>query len=319
MDSAYYFSKQSNDATQNLLKVQLNQKQIYADKKFELQKKELQLAKKDVEILNKERNQVYFSIGVLFFIILSAILFYSSKKTKQLQLQSAVLAQNREKLLQIVSHDLVTPLKVFSTSAKLIPKLLTNKNYKDLKTVQESLSNTIISLESTVTNLFQWSKTTEKPEEEYNQEINLKEDVMEIVDMYKPVAILNNVSFELSIQDNVTAHLNPNELGNLLRNVIYNATKHCANHNVITIRLETINDTHFKFCCANEIVEESREEVERLVEVYNSNDYSKVTTNGFGLELIFRANEFLEGTLEAELTNDRFQVCCILSKHNEVI
>lgn len=314
-DSALYYSYESLNASRKLLDKELNQKQIYADKKFELQKKELQLAKKDLEILNKERNQVYFSIGLVFFVILSGILFFTYKKTKQLQVQSSALAKSREDLIQIVSHDLVTPLKVFSTSAKLIPKLLTNKNYKDLKTVQESLSDTIISLESTVTNLFQWNKATEKPEEEYNQVINLKGEVMEIVDMYKPVAILNNVSFKISIQDDITAFLNPNKIGNLLRNVIYNATKHCANHSAITIRLETINDTHFKFCCDNEIVEESREEVERLVEVYNSNDYSKVTTNGFGLELIFRANEFLEGTLEAELTNNRFQLCCILPKN----
>lgn len=310
---AFYYTKQSNLTKRELLELPLNTNWTYAYQKLEAQKKQIKLNQIDFELINKQRTQVVLISSIVFSLVMICVLFHLYQKKRQLQKKATALAKDRERLLQIISHDLVSPLQVFATAGKLLPKLIAKKKLADVEKVQESLSVTSIAFQNVLNNLFAWNeKIKTNQEQEKSTEINITNSIEQIVATYTELARNKHLSLNIERVTDLKANLKPMKFGNLSRNLIYNAVKHGASQSCVLIKLKKVDKTHFHFCCQNTISAYKHREVENLVMLMNSHKHFEYTGNGFGLELIFDAIYHLNASIAAELKNGELNICCTI-------
>lgn len=299
-DSAYYFSRENNKYTNRRFRIKLKQNRLYADKKFEVQKAKLHLANKEIELHDEKqkRNLVFigFSVSLLFLLLL--VIIY--RRTIKLKREAEQINHRRERLLQIVNHDLGEPLQVFIDSSIIIPKLIATKRYAELKVIQESLSDTLISLQSILKNLFSWNKKNSVDKAEVISEIDIKEQLEIILKSYEPVAAMKGLSFDFESIDKIVLKTNAFELGNLLRNIIYNAVKHSPADNTIYLKARLNAQKHLEFTCLNAIKKSAIENIIELIDHFNGVNNLNYSKTGLGLELIDEALKRLDAKIEAK-------------------
>lgn len=308
MDSAYYYAINSKITTDEQRKFQLNEKRVYADKKFELDRKELEIAKRDLALLQQRKNQTYLLAGGSAVLALSLVLLYFNRRTKQLERQAVKLAKNREQLLRVVSHDLVFPLQVFSSTASLLPKLIEKGKFEKVASVQESMKTTIISLNDLLSNLFAWGEQLKATKTSALTEIELKEQIEQIQATYAPLAAERNIEINSHNLCPISIKSDAVQVTNLLRNLIFNAVKHASGNSEILLSLERINNNEVLFSCTNKFSEAKRENALKLVESFNNNQKTVIASSRLGMEIIFHAVQKLGLRLQGEIYDDTIQL-----------
>jgi len=307
-NSSLYFAQQAINSSEAQMQMLIDKNNAYADKKFEVQKAELKVAKKELELIEERKINTFLIVGFLASVILIFFLTYIYRKTKKLKDEANKLKDKREQLLRIVSHDLGEPLQVFSDSAIIIPKLIEQKRYDDLKQIQYAMSDTIISLQTILKNLFNWSKNSSNQNIEENTAINIIEQLNLILKSYHDVACIKRLKFNLHYREEIHFNTRASEFGNLMRNIIYNAIKHSQPDNTIHIQVEINSNQNLQFECQNTIKPHSTEDVEELVKHLNGVENEDYVYKKLGLELIDDAVRGLNARVEANLETDIFKV-----------
>lgn len=318
LDSAYYFSQESNRYSNLLSNLKLKENSLYADKKFELQKSELKLAKKDLELTKERQHKSLVIWGLAASIILIFILVFAYKKTQRLKNEATVLKEKREQLLQIINHDLGEPLQVFADSAIIIPKLLAQNNFDDLEHVQYSMAETIVSLQSGLKNLRAWNQQLSNPNTMTYEPVNVKEEIASIINAYANIAETKKLDIKLTCKEAVIVEISPFYLGNLLRNSIYNAVKHSQIGQSVQVNVSFEGEQILKITCENNIKINATQEVQDLIEHFNNKEDLSYTTTGLGLQLIDEALGQLDAKAEASLEKEVFKVTFLLPLRDEL-
>ncbi len=311
-DSAYFFSNESNKYNKLLLNLKLEQNNFYADKKFKSQKAKLKLAKKGLELKEDKHSKRLFTIGLAFIATIISFLIYIYYKVNEQRKEAIEKLNNRKRLLQIVNHDLSEPLQVFIDSYVIIPKLIDSKKYKELELIQNSLSDTLISLQSILKNLFSWNKKNSKNETEAISEIDINKELKRILKSYEKVAAIKTITFDFQCFDEIILKTNAFELGNLLRNIIYNAIKHSPDEKVIHIKAQFNVNKDIVFECFNTIKSTGIEDVKELTNHLNGVKSINYSKTGLGLELIDDALKSLNAQVQAIIEENTFKVKLII-------
>lgn len=312
IDSALVYSIKSNKVKIKLIKLKLAQNSNYADKKFEIQKKELMLAKKNAEINDIKKEETYLVAILCLFLFLLFVLFFNYNRTKKIKAKALELVEKREKLLQILNHDLFSPLQVFSSTAYLIPQLIAKKRFAQLEIVQESLLGSITGLQNTLNELFNWNK-----DENYNstnalrKEKNLSTEIEFIIAIYINFAKSREIRIESKIAKNIKRTIFYREFGNLIRNLIFNATKHGLPKNAIYIELKEVDKKNVLFSVQNTFDITELKATENLISILESKKIDKNTDEGLGLGLILGAVKKLNITITGEIKEDLLIINCV--------
>jgi hypothetical protein len=308
MDSAYMYSEISYKNMRNLMNLKLNKSNLYAEKKFQVQKTKNQLITKDLE-LKKERQLRNLIITILFIsLFIIWFLIYVYRKTKSLKKEADDLKDKREQLLRIISHDLGEPLQVFLYSYSVVPNLLDSKKYKELKTIQNSLAETIIGLQKTLNNLSDWNtKFTSKREEEKTM-IKVDEYLNQVLETYKIIADIKSISLELACEKELYFKTYPFYFGNLARNIISNSIKHGASNQTIYIRSKKTSENKCEIYCSNVIDSESNEKATKLIRHLNNEKQSDYADTRTGMKLIKDAKDKLNADVKYNIKDNLFEV-----------
>ncbi|MCH8535713.1 MAG: hypothetical protein LAT51_11635 [Flavobacteriaceae bacterium] len=323
-DSAYIYMTKSKLTSDALNSLQINEKKLFAEKKFEVQKRDLEIAQRDIELLKRDKQRIYLITGLLLVVVVLIVVGLFLKKSRKLHRQAKQLATNRERLLQIVSHDLISPLQSFSMTASTIPKLIKRKRFEEVEVLQKSLSTTIIALQDMLKNLFAWNEKMKSNTLNSPQEVrlfNISDGIISILNTYKGLAEERNIEFSILLaKDEIWINTIPTQLLNLLRNLIYNAVKHSPNNSYIDIELKEEENSQIVFVCSNLMPETKKENAEKLVKLINSKKLHSSFADGLGMEIIFYAVQIIEIKLEAKIENNKFTIKCkIPTKINKPI
>lgn len=315
-DSAYFFATESKKYSDQLLNLKLKQKNLYADKKFEVQKAELKVANTKIALQKEKQLRNLVVLGLAYSVVIVSFFIYIYHRTNKLKNKAIAEKNKRGRLLQIVNHDLGEPLQVFIDSSTIIPKLIATERYQELELIQQSLADTLISLQTILKNLFSWNKKISEVDTEVISKILVKEELEMILKSYQSVALMKDLTLDFKCSEEITLNTNVFKLGNILRNIIYNAIKHSPIETKIFIQTHINSNKNLVFECHNTIKTTAKENVKELLNHLNgirSLNYSKA---GLGIELIDDALSNLGATIEAKLDEDTFKVKIIIPSHS---
>lgn len=303
-----------------------NLKQIAEiETKYETEKKEAQIAllEKENRIKKMQRNVLtVFAIlllGFLFFVLRS---FFKNKKvTRLLRLQKMRIEWHREllhqrnvalqqtnqtknKLFQIISHDLRSPLASVSGIAKLIPMFIKKERYDILPSTSQDLEESVSRVLNLTDNLLSWSMNQAGRLPHNPEIICVHKIVASNMDTYLSVAKQKNIHLEMWTAQNLFVYADRYMLETVMRNLINNAIKFTPDGGVILIDAkQTVEHTEIRVKDSGVGIPADR--IPKLFEVNNNKSNAGTrgeAGNGLGLILCKEFVERNSGTIWAEST-----------------
>ncbi|HRF16579.1 MAG TPA: HAMP domain-containing sensor histidine kinase, partial [Chitinophagaceae bacterium] len=144
-----------------------------------------------------------------------------AEKTKELQEQNEILEKNnsiKTRLISIISHDIVTPLKFLTAAGKnLLEKRKLMSEDLQQETVRE-MTNTSQELQLLSTNILNWIKYQNENRRMVKEVFNLNEMVAQVLGILQTLARQKS----LVIENNVDPSIEINQFYEPLKILIYN-------------------------------------------------------------------------------------------------
>lgn len=178
------------------------------------------------------------SVFLLFFIIMSIILFRSKQKEKkarqliveqknEIQQQSEKLDELnkvKDKIFTVLSHDIKTPLAQLSNVINLLE--LNTLSDQDFLFVKRSLDKQLIGLNIFLDNLLQWSKNQMDGNASYKKEhFFLAQTIDQIFTLLHENASQKEIKLVNNVPHNIMLFSDKNQLEIVFRNLIINGIK----------------------------------------------------------------------------------------------
>jgi signal transduction histidine kinase len=302
LDSAYYFMTKCLHASRAHAALELNQKRIFAENRYQAQAKQLQLAKMDL-LYAKKKSQNRWLIGAsLVFALVALALYHLFEQRKVLEAKNKALAEQRARLVRVLAHDLSQPLAQFTEVATILAYLQAEGRVEEMETVKRDIKNSATALQNTLQNLAIWSQFYDHHTEMSTPKaIDICKLTESFVFLYTPLAAARGIDFQFACGNVGQLVANEIVLSHLLRNLVYNAAKH-ANYQT-QIALEVGNSAeHIILKISNAADPEKAQRVLQIVERIASNPRNlafHLDNAGLGFELIAEAVHLLQIKLYA--------------------
>lgn len=190
-----------------------------------------------------------------------------AEKTKELQQQNEVLEKNntiKTRLISIISHDIVTPLKFLTVAGKnLLEKRKMMPEDLQQETIQE-ITNTSQELQLLSTNILNWIKYQNENRRLTKETFNLNEMVGQVFGILQSLAKQKNLCLENNIDAGLEVHQYYEPLKILVYNLLTNAIHFTEKGAVIVSSARTGNLV--TLLVKDEGIGMSAEQVQRLME-----------------------------------------------------
>lgn len=190
-----------------------------------------------------------------------------AEKTKELQEQNEILEKNnsiKTRLISIISHDIVTPLKFLTAAGKnLLEKRKLMSEDLQQETVRE-MTNTSQELQLLSTNILNWIKYQNENRRMVKEVFNLNEMVAQVLGILQTLARQKS----LVIENNVDPSIEINQFYEPLKILIYNLLTNAIQFTEKgTIAVNTrIENGHIVVSVKDEGIGMSPEQIQRLME-----------------------------------------------------
>ncbi|MGM0505551.1 MAG: sensor histidine kinase, partial [Bacteroidota bacterium] len=265
-----------------------------------------------------ENKQAKFQRTVLIIAIIIAIclIFYlwnESKKRKKinqlLSLQNKKIGSQRveiakqnselleanktkDKLFQIIAHDLRSPLISIDSIAQLIPIWIEEKDHDSLKKLSNTLELSVTNLLTLIDNLLNWA-LSQQGKIPYNPAmVNVKELVAEAVKLYKSSADLKNIELIDEVKEDILIFADKNMIHTVIRNLLNNAIKFTPENGKIYLGA-SVKNNKAQLWVKDTGIGIKEEHKEKMFEIAHGNGSGTKGETGKGLGLFF-CKEFVE-------------------------
>lgn len=275
------------------------------EKEKEIQKLELAKAEQDSKRKNIQRNLLI--ITVLFAVCFIVYMVYENKRRRKLnkilknqnrkilQQRSQIVKQNEElleinktkdKLFQIIAHDLRSPLVSIDSLTQLIPYWIEEQDFKSLEKLSKSLEVSVNNLLSLIDNLLNWALNQQGKFPFKPETINIADISKEIMEIYNPIAELKKIKIACEMCENAYVDADRNMVSAILRNLLNNAIKFTPENGIITIG-STIENAVAHVWVKDTGIGFTTESQKRIFEVPNGSTNGTKGETGKGLGLFF--------------------------------
>lgn len=299
---------------------------IELEKKYESEKRQQQISilekEKEIQQLNLARaeldsKQKKFQRNILFLTILLTLAFLlfmilENRKRKKLikilkkqnnqivHQQAQIVKQNndlveanrtKDKLFQIIAHDLRSPLVSIDSLAQLIPFWINEQDFKSLNKLSKTLEISAKNLLSLIDNLLNWALSQQGEFPFKPEKMNLAKLGKEILEIYKPIAELKKIQILCEMCNNTHVYADRNMVSAIIRNLLNNAIKYTSENGTIIIGSSIENEIAHVWVKDNGVgfAPENQEKVFKIVHG-TSNGTRGETGKGLGL---FFCKEFV--------------------------
>ncbi len=189
-----------------------------------------------------------------------------AEKTKELLEQNEVLEKNngiKTRLISIISHDIVTPLKFLTVAGKnLIEKRKLMSEDLQVETLKE-ITSTSQELQLLSTNILNWIKYQNENRRLVKENFNLQEMVAQVLGLLQSLARQKNLLVENRVDPGLEIHQYYEPLKILVYNLLTNAI-HFTEKGSITVSAET-GEGHITVSVKDEGIGMSPEQIQRLM------------------------------------------------------
>jgi Signal transduction histidine kinase len=311
-DSAIFYFDIHENLRDSIINKEIYKQVSEIQTKYEAEKKEAQIA-----ILEKENNSKAMQRNALFVILIliggyAGFIVYSynrnKKLTRLLSLQKSRIEwskelldhrnkelklsnQTKNKLFQIISHDLRSPLASVSGISHLIQILLKQGRYHELDETSQDLNECVTRVLNLTDNLLSWSLNQSGKLPFTPVIIPVKNLLSGILEIYKTGAQQKNILLELSISQNLFVYADRPMLETVVRNLLNNALKFTPEGGLIVLGAEMKAD-HTEIWIEDNGVGISDEAISLIFELDTSSSGTR-GEKGNGLGLIL-CKDFIE-------------------------
>ncbi|GAB7089443.1 tetratricopeptide repeat-containing sensor histidine kinase [Marinifilum fragile] len=311
-DSAIFYFDIHENLRDSIINKEIYKQVSEIQTKYEAEKKEAQIA-----ILEKENNSKAIQRNALFVILIliggyAGFIVYSynrnKKLTRLLSLQKSRIEwskelldhrnkelklsnQTKNKLFQIISHDLRSPLASVSGISHLIQILLKQGRYHELDETSQDLNECVTRVLNLTDNLLSWSLNQSGKLPFTPVIIPVKNLLSGILEIYKTGAQQKNILLELSISQNLFVYADRPMLETVVRNLLNNALKFTPEGGLIVLGAEMKAD-HTEIWIEDNGVGISDEAISLIFELDTSSSGTR-GEKGNGLGLIL-CKDFIE-------------------------
>lgn len=227
-----------------------------------------------------------------------------AEKTKELKEQNEILEKNntiKTRLISIISHDIVTPLKFLTVAGKnllekrkLMPEELQQETIREMTTTSQELQ--LLS-----TNILNWIKYQNENRRMAKETFNLNEMVGQVLGLLQSLAKQKNLVIENSVSPGMTIHQYYEPLKILIYNLLTNAI-HFTEKGSIIVSAAREND-HITVAVKDEGAGMTPEQIQRLMAddvVITSANVDNKKGHGLGYLIIKDLLKTMEATLHIE-------------------
>jgi signal transduction histidine kinase len=232
---------------------------------------------------------------ILLLASLIIYLLYLKKKTKQLKHEIKDLTNNPKEtnILDIIGHELRTPLSVIKINSDLLEKSKNRNSTKYIKRIQKALDTEIKLLNKLLTS----SKIEGKKIDLNLQKVDINKKIEDVVDTQKPKIEEKGLDLNLNTQE-AFIYADPIRVIEILNNLLENAIKYT---NQGSIQIETKVDNNRVYTSIRDTGRGiKKEDLKRLgekffrVEQYSlsefNDDFDVIHPGGIGLGLFITFN-----------------------------
>ncbi len=227
-----------------------------------------------------------------------------AEKTKELQEQNEVLEKNnsiKTRLISIISHDIVTPLKFVTVAGKnLIEKRKMMSEELQQETIKE-ITNTSQELQLLSTNILNWIKYQNENRRLVKEVFNLHELVSQVLGILQSLARQKNLVIENRIDNSMEIHQYYEPLKILIYNLLTNAIHFTDNGSIVVAAVNTGEE--ITISVKDEGVGMSPEQIQRLMDddvVITSANVDNKKGHGLGYLIIKDLLKTMGATLHIE-------------------
>jgi signal transduction histidine kinase len=232
-----------------------------------------------------------------------------AEKTQTLQQKNAALEKSNSlqtRLISIISHDIITPLKFMAVGGKelmekhdIMPEALRQE------TVQE-ITNTAQELQLLSTNIMNWMKYQNESRKQIKENFNLYDVSTQVTGILKSIAKQKNINLKNDISEDLTIYQYYEPLKILLYNLLSNAINFSMS-GVIHINAKPM-DGHIRLTVKDEGVGMTPEQIKNILSddfIISSANIDNRKGNGLGYLIIKDLLKMIEGRIEIESTKGK--------------
>ena len=294
---------------------------IQLEEKYEAQKREQQIAflekEKEIQQLElqqkeTEAKQRAFQRNVLIIAIILSfgliVYFYTENKKKKkinemlvyqkdeisLQ-QQKIEKQNRklqesnttkDKLFQIIAHDLRSPIVSMESITQLIPYWIEEQDYESLQRLSKTLEISVHNVLSLIDNLLNWALNQQGKFPYKPENLKLEDNIRETIDVYLPIARIKKIHLEFKTTKDIMVFADKNMLFTVMRNLLNNAVKFTPEYGKIVVGIDS-NQQFAKVWVKDSGVGIPEEKKDLVFEISKGNTKGTKGELGKGLGLFF--------------------------------
>lgn len=227
-----------------------------------------------------------------------------AEKTRELKEQNEILEKNdtiKTRLISIISHDIVTPLKFVTVAGKnLIEKRDKMPEELQVETIRE-MTNTSQELQLLSTNILNWIKYQNENRRQVKETFSLHELVNQVMGVLNSLAKQKGVTLENKVDKGLGVHQFFEPLKILVYNLLTNAINFSEKGSII-VNAEQKNDTVI-VSVADEGVGMTPEQIKNIMAdqfIISSANIDNRKGNGLGYLIIKDLVKIMGATLHIE-------------------
>ena len=278
---------------------------VFLEKEREIQK--LELTKNEIETKQKSFQRNVFIISTI--IVIGLLIYFVRENRKRKKRNNLLIRQNKkiidqrteitktndqllesnktkDKLFQIIAHDLRSPLVSMDSIAQLIPYWIEEQDYDSLKKLSKSLELSINNVLSLIDNLLNWALSQQGKFPFKPENLKLKKNILETIEVYLPIARLKNIDLEFDVSNDVMVFADRNMLFTVMRNLLNNAIKFTPEKGKIIVGFNN-NQQFAKVWVKDSGVGISEVKKKEVFELASGNSKGTQGETGKGLGLFF--------------------------------
>jgi signal transduction histidine kinase len=203
-----------------------------------------------------------------------------------------------------ISHDIRTPLTSMDGYFQLLQE--TNDNAKKEQYISV-INGRIDTLRDILDQLFTYVKLENDHFHLEPEQCNLTQNLCDVLFSFEKDVEARNIELEAEIDDKICCIV-ANETGvkRMLQNIIKNAIEHGTDYLGVSLKHEK---THAIICIKNHVSSDLDIDINRVFEqFYKADPARRSSSTGLGLFIAKQLAERMDGTIEAAIIDDCFQI-----------
>lgn len=309
---AFFYFKNANEISKRLEGIEASQKvstlQIKAEqaKQLELELKaeqnERKLLKSKAELADQQKTSFYLFLLVFGISLLLALFLWFSYKLKRTNESLKKLDKQKDDIMQIVAHDLLSPIGKVGALTELLRNA---DNDKEREEYMGYLDSVVVDSSAMVQNLMDIHAFENNKVSLWRRKVILSELMEDSLIGMKQRAVKKQISIHEDIQENVEFEADGRLIKRIIDNLLGNAIKFSPQESHVDISVKVINK-EFVLIIRDQgpgFSSEDKENMFGLFSKLSARPTGEETSTGLGLAIVRELVNQLNGNiaLESEL------------------